>query len=57
MIIDIDYVIGLLESADIEITVGNLDALAGMLSLEVFTPEQCLMDLKRFIEVDGVYDE
>jgi hypothetical protein len=57
MIVDIAYVVALLRSAEIEPTAGNIEALAGMLSLEVFSPDQCLLDLKKFIEVDGVYDE
>jgi hypothetical protein len=55
MIVDVSYVTALLESADIEVTIDNIEALAGMLSLEVFPPDQCILDLKRFIEKGGVF--
>jgi hypothetical protein len=55
MIIDTDLVITYLKDANLEPTSNNINALAGMLSLEVFPPDQCIADLKAYIECGATW--
>ena len=47
---DVDELIKHLNRAEIEPTAFNISALKGMLDLGVFDLEDCLLDLKNFIE-------
>lgn len=55
MLISVEELIAMLEGAKIEPTANNIEALQGMLSLGVFSPDECLMDLKAYNEVGATW--
>jgi hypothetical protein len=55
MVISVKELTDLLEDAQIEPTSNNIKALSGMLSVGVFSPEECLNDLRAYIEVGAVW--
>ena len=55
MVVSVEELITMLEGAQIEPTTENISALQGMLSLEVFPPDQCLLDLKSYNELGATW--
>jgi len=55
MIISVKELTEMLEDANIEPTANNVSALQGMLSMGVFSPEECINDLLAYIETGAVW--